>query len=136
MQTYQYSAISRDGAKVNGVVEAVDEYEAAAKIRQTCITITKIQAAPEKKKGVELFPYRVKDKALAMMCSQFAIILGSGIPVVRAISLIADQTQDKKLKQLLREVADDVAQGQGLARSFERRGDMFPLAFIESIRAG
>lgn len=136
MQTYQYSAISRDGAKVNGVVEAVDEYEAAAKIRQTCIAITKIQAAPEKKKGVELFPYRVKDKALAMMCSQFAIILGSGIPVVRAISLIADQTQDKKLKQLLREVADDVAQGQGLARSFERRGDMFPLAFIESIRAG
>ena len=48
MQTYKYSAISRAGSPVNGVVEAVDEYAAVAKIRETCTTITKIQAVKEK----------------------------------------------------------------------------------------
>ena len=136
MKTYQYSAISRNGAKVNGVVEAVDEYDAAVKIRRTCITITKIEAVSQKKKGADLFPNHIKDKTLAMLCSQFAIILGSGIPIVRSISLIAGQTQDKKLRQVLDEVAADVAEGQSLSRNFERHGDMFPLAFIESVRAG
>lgn len=139
MQTYKYSAISRTGNPVNGVVEAVDEYAAVAKIRETCTTITKIQAVKENTTATastSLFPPHIKEKDLAVMCSQFSIILGAGLPVVRAIELIADQTVDKNLKKALNETAEDVGSGISLARAFERRGDLLPIALIESIRAG
>lgn len=139
MQTYKYSAISRAGRPVNGVVEAVDEYAAVAKIRETCTTITKIQAVKEKSTsttGMELFQPHIKEKDLAVMCSQFSIILGAGLPVVRAIELIADQTVDKNLKKALVQTAEDVGSGISLARAFERRGTLLPIALIESVRAG
>lgn len=139
MQTYKYSAISRTGSPVNGVVEAVDEYAAVAKIRETCTTITKIQAVKEQNtssSNTDLFPPHIKEKDLAVMCSQFSIILGAGLPVVRAIELIADQTVDKNLKKALVATAEDVGSGISLARAFERRGDLLPIALIESIRAG
>ncbi len=139
MQTYKYSAISRAGRPVNGVVEAVDEYAAVAKIRETCTTITKIQAVKEKSTsttGMELFQPHIKEKDLAVMCSQFSIILGAGLPVVRAIELIADQTVDKNLKKALLQTAEDVGSGISLARAFERRGTLLPIALIESVRAG
>ena len=48
MQTYQYSAISKDGAKVSGVIEAFDEFAAVASIKETCSVVTKIQAVEQK----------------------------------------------------------------------------------------
>ena len=136
MQTYQYTAISRTGENVTGVVEAVDEYAAVTKIRESCITITKIRPVKAQAKSADLFPPHIKDKDLAMMCSQFSIILGAGLPVVRTVELIGEQTESKVLKQLLRETAADVSSGISLARSFERHDGLLPVAFIESVRAG
>ena len=85
---------------------------------------------------MELFQPHIKEKDLAVMCSQFSIILGAGLPVVRAIELIADQTVDKNLKKALVQTAEDVGSGISLARAFERRGTLLPIALIESVRAG
>lgn len=62
-------------------------------------------------------PKRIGDKALALLCSQFGIILKAGLPIVRAVSLIQEQTVDRQLKALLGKVAQDVAAGFGLAQS-------------------
>ena len=43
MQTYQYSAISKDGAKVSGVIEAFDEFAAVASIKEACSVVTKLR---------------------------------------------------------------------------------------------
>ena len=88
MQTYQYSAISKDGAKVSGVIEAFDEFAAVASIKETCSVVTKIQAVEQK--GLltrDVFTPKIKERDLAVMCSQFAIILGAGLPMVRAVEL-------------------------------------------------
>ena len=70
------------------------------------------------------------------MCSQFAIILGAGLPMVRAVELIARQTEDRRLKELLDQVAGDVAGGVSLAHSFETRSSVLPVTFVETVRAG
>lgn len=137
MQTYQYSAISKDGAKVSGVIEAFDEFAAVASIKETCSVVTKIQAVEQK--GLltrDVFTPKIKERDLAVMCSQFAIILGAGLPMVRAVELIARQTEDRRLKELLDQVAGDVAGGVSLAHSFETRSSVLPVTFVETVRAG
>ncbi|MEG1989305.1 MAG: type II secretion system F family protein [Oscillibacter sp.] len=137
MRAYKYSAISKSGAKVTGVVEAFDEFAAVAQIKESCTLVTKIaevEAIP--KEHQDLFPPRLNEKNLAVLCSQFAIILGAGLPIVRAVELIADQTADKTLKRILKDAAGDVAAGFTLAQSLENKGRGLPVAFIETIRSG
>lgn len=137
MQTFQYRAISRDGAKVRGVIEAFDEYDAVTRIKESCAVVTKITRVEERtREKTELFAPKISEKALTVMCSQFAIILSSGLPVVRAVELIAGQTSDKALKKILTQVAGDVSGGFGLAQSFESKGKGLPSTFIETVRSG
>ena len=118
MQTFKYSALSRDGTMVSGQIDAADEYAAAAEIRQSHPTILKIDPVNSGAQGVSaLFKPKIKEKSLAIMCSQFSIILGSGLSVICAIELIAAQTADKALRQVLEEAAVEVASGFSLARS-------------------
>ena len=56
--------------------------------------------------------------------------------MVRAVELIASQTEDRRLKELLNQVAGDVAGGVSLAHSFETRSSVLPVTFVETVRAG
>ncbi|WP_295579328.1 type II secretion system F family protein [uncultured Oscillibacter sp.] len=139
MPTFKYKAVSRDGGPVHGVIQAYDEFEAVDRIRETCSLVTSItQVADLPRTSDDLFgPPKVPHKALALLCSQFAIILTAGLPVVRAVKLIEGQTADRNVKKLLSQVAEDVSAGYGLAQSFENKGGkMLPSTFIETIRAG
>ncbi len=137
MQTFKYTAVSNDGATVNGVVEAFDEYAAVAKIKETCTVVTKItQVQDIPKQAKPLFGNRIKEKELAIVCSQFSIILKAGMPIVRAVELIAEQTDSKQMKKLLTAVAADVSEGFSLAHSFETKDVQLPVTFIETVRAG
>jgi type IV pilus assembly protein PilC len=80
---------------------------------------------------------KIKIKDLSMMCRQFSIILKSGLPLVQAVDLVAGQTEDKNLKHLLHQVAEDVSNGWSLSYSFTQRGGKkLPATFIETVRSG
>lgn len=137
MQTYKYTAISKDGATVNGVVEAFDEYAAVAKIKENCTLVTKITPVKAtRRSGTVVFGQKIKEKELAIICAQFAIILKAGMPIVHAVELIAQQSDSKRMKKLLTSVASDVSDGIGLAHSFETKETELPVTFIETVRAG
>lgn len=122
------------------MVEGFNELDAAERIKQTCDIVLKLAPVQEKGEGFlnqEIGGNRIDIKAFTMMCSQFAIILRAGIPIARAVHLIADKTTDKKLRQILNEVAEDVEAGRTISSSFEERGGkLLPITFVETIRAG
>lgn len=138
MTSFKYKAISQDGKKVEGVINAYDEYEAVAEIKKTCSIIESITAVDEKKrKAINLNePTSISEKVLSLISSQFAILVKAGIPISRAVSQIAAQTSDKYMKEILEKVAEDVNAGYGLAQSLESRTNKLPATFIETIRAG
>lgn len=87
--------------------------------------------------NIELDAKKLNKKAFTVMCSQFAIILRSGVPISRTVELIAEKTTDKKLKKMLGSVAEDVEAGRSISASFkERGGEFLPPNFIETIRSG
>ena len=137
MQTFRYQAISPDGKKLSGIIEAPDEYAAVARLREMDAAITKITPVRGHNQAHSQFTTgKISERALSMMCSQFAVILGSGMPIVRAVELIAGQTQDKTLRQILQQAAGDVASGLSLAQSLKNRGKNLPVTFIEMVRSG
>ena len=137
MTTYKYKGVSPDGARVSGVIKAYDEFEAVSQLRETCSVVTKIEAVPEQKEGgVSFGSHRIKDKELAILCSQFAIILTSGLPIDRCVEMVAAQARSREIQRVLEHVAEDVSGGYSLAQSFTNAGTAFPVTFVETIRAG
>lgn len=142
MTTYQYEGLSANGAKVNGIVEAINEQEAVVKAKANCHIVLNVRAQ-SKADGIlhadigDLFGGgKIKDKELSLLCSQLAIELKAGLPVVRSLQLVAENEANNTLKKILTQVAEDVGAGHGLADSFALRGPNLPGTFIETIRAG
>ena len=142
MPTYKYTAVTRDGKKVNGVIDGFNQMDAVAKIKESYSIVTQVSEVGEKSKAASLLSLEIggnklNDKAFTLMCSQFSVILRAGIPITRTVELIADKMTDKPLKRILEQVAKDVNAGRSLSSSFaERGGKMLPITFLETIHAG
>lgn len=139
MNSYKYNALSADGAKVKGIIEAVDEYQAVDKIKEKCPIVISIDEIQNKKMNSILnkeIGKKVDSKSLSVMCSQFAIILEAGTPLNKTIKMIASQTEDKKLKRMLENAYDDVTYGSTLESAFRKNYDGLPEVFLETIKAG
>ena len=137
MANFKYTAISSNGEKIEGVINSLDRDTAIIELKDTVMTVTSIKEVQETPKFLEgLFKPKIDEKNLALVCQQLSIILNAGLPITLAIKLVADQTQDKYLKSLLINVAEDVKGGSTLAAAFEKRDNRLPSTFIEPIRAG
>ena len=140
MVTYKYTALSNSGQKVNGIIEAFNEMDAVDRIKRNHSVIVKMTPVKGEGEGflnMEIGGNKLNSKAFIVMCSQFSIILGAGIPIARTVHLIADKTTDKPLKRMLQHVAEDVEAGRSISASFAERGEkLLPTTFVETIAAG
>lgn len=144
MTTYRYKGMTSSGAEVEGLVEAFDKSDAVVKAKENCRVLVSVEPVSGGKVNDilnadigDLFSGgKIKAKALTLLCSQLSIELRAGLPLVSALKLVAENEEDKKLKKILTEVADDVHAGNGLADAFATRGPGLPRTFIETVRAG
>ena len=139
MISYKYNALSLDGQKVKGVIEAIDEYQAIEKIKEKnslVLSIDEIKDTPFNNLLRKEVGKKVDDKALSVMCSQFSIILSAGTPLATTIKMIASQTEDKRLKKCLEKAYDDVNHGSSLEQAFRKNYDGLPEVFLQTIKAG
>ncbi len=141
MNSYKYTALTTTGEKVTGMLEAIDQLEATAKIRQQYNVVLNISEVGSRGMpgflNVDLGGAKLNSKAFTLVCSQFATILSAGIPIARAVKLIGDKTDDKYLNKLLKAVGDDVEAGRSISSAFEDHGgNLLPPTFCETLRAG
>ena len=144
MKTYRYKGMTSSGASVEGVVEAFDQNDAVSKAKENCRVLVSVEPVSSGKMndimnadmGELLSGGKIKPKALTLLCSQLAIELKAGLPLVSSLRLVSENEENKTLKRILSEVADDVHAGNGLADSFAARGPGLPRTFIETVRAG
>ena len=79
---------------------------------------------------------RVKLKDLAVMSRQFAVMINSGLSLLRALTILEEQTQNKTLAAVLTKVRVDVEGGSSLSAAMARHPDVFPPIMIHMTRAG
>lgn len=144
MKAFRYEGLSADGAQIQGTVEAIDQADAIEKAREHCRVLSKVEPAASgtlrdilnADVGLLLSGGKIRHKKLALLSSQLSISLNAGVPLVRSLRLVAENQEDKYLKNLLEDVADDVHAGHSLAKSFQTHAPQLPAAFIETIRSG
>jgi type IV pilus assembly protein PilC len=137
--TFQYSVRDRAGKVITGTIEADSQAAVAARLKSmgyAPLSIDSARAGLKKEITIPGFGKRVKLKDLAVMARQFATMINSGLSLLRALSILAEQTENPELARVLVEVRNDVQTGQSLSSAFGRHPEVFPALVINMTKAG
>ncbi|MCL6550920.1 MAG: type II secretion system F family protein, partial [Acidothermus cellulolyticus] len=137
--TYQYSVRDRSGKLLTGTLAADSETAVAQRLRAmgfAPISINVANAGLKKEISIPGFGNRVKMKDLAVMSRQFATMINSGLSLLRALTILREQTQSKALQKVLTEVRNDVETGSSLSAAMSKHPRAFPPLMVNMIRAG
>ncbi|WP_144711498.1 type II secretion system F family protein [Curtobacterium pusillum] len=138
---YDYRGRDGAGKLVKGKLDAASEGAAVARLRTMGISPISLQEALpgtglQKEIRIPGFEKGVKLKDLAIMARQGATMLSSGLSLLRTLSILADQTQAPKLREILEKVRDDVERGVAFSDAVAKYPVEFPPIMINMIRAG
>lgn len=135
MAIYKYEARNVEGVSISGTLEAQAKSEVVNSLRQRGYFPTKIFIEDKSKDiNIELFN-KVTLKDLSLFCRQFAFVVQSGTPMLRAVELSMQQTENKKLKEILGRVYDQVQKGRSLSDAFKFEEEI-PDLMVNMIAAG
>ena len=134
---YLVKARARSGRLVESKLTAVSEADALARVRSQGMTPIAVDLVSKTgmNRNVEIFKARVKPKDLAVFSRQFATMLASGLPILRCLTILAEQTPNLTFKGVLAEVTNDVEKGDSLSVAMGKHST-FPPLMISMIRAG
>ncbi|WKY44767.1 type II secretion system F family protein [Eubacteriaceae bacterium ES2] len=131
MPTYKYSAKTLESKMVRGVMEANDEETVRRLLRQDQTFLLKIREVENVKK-----PYKLKSMELSDFSRQLASMLGSGIPVIRAMKILEERDVKPGLKKVYELILREIQRGNTLSEAMELSGGSFPELMINIFRAG
>jgi type IV pilus assembly protein PilC len=137
-KTFEYAVRDRKGKLVNGKLEAPSEAALVQKLRGMGYAPLSVREAGTGLDRELTIPGtgRVKFKDLAVMSRQFATMVNSGLSLLRALSILAQQTENKLLAKTLGEVRTAVETGQSLSSALAKHPKVFPPLVINMVRAG
>jgi type IV pilus assembly protein PilC len=138
--TYEYSVRDRNGKVVTGKLQADSQATVVSKLKSmgySPLTVT-AQKSTSMKKDLEIpgFKTKVKTKDLAIMSRQFAVMINSSLSLLRALTILSEQTENKELARVLTVVRNEVETGQALSAAMAKHPAAFPPLMVNMIRAG
>ena len=118
------------GKKKKEKIEATSTERAYQLLRAKGITPLKVvdleNDLMQKEITIPGFEPKSKLKALALFCRQFSLMIRAGIPILEALEVTTEQTEDKVLKKALAEVQKDVETGSSLSTGMGKHPKAFP----------
>ena len=144
--SFEYKGIA-EGKYTEGIIEALDKDEASFKLREKKVIITSINIVKgqkvKKKKEVKggglfgnLFLGKVKTKDLTLFAKKISTMVRAGLPILDSIKMVEEQTDSKRLKLIISQIAKDLEAGTALSKCFARNPDVFDKIFVNMIKAG
>ena len=138
-ETYTYRGRDREGKVVRGTLEADSTTLVANRLREMGYVPLAIEKKQEGGLSRELkIPGtgKAKPKDLAIFSRQFAVMINSGLTLLRALYILEAQTENKALAQKLVEVRQDIERGTSLSQALARHPKTFPRLYVSMVRAG
>jgi type IV pilus assembly protein PilC len=133
--TYNYKVRDRGGNVVTGTLVADNEALVLARLREQGFTPLEIG---KQKRGlnIELTAKKVKLKEVSVFSRQFATMINSGLPILRALSILADQSTNAELARVLAVCRMDVEQGASLSAAMQKHPKVFNDLYISMVKSG
>ena len=141
MLNFEYKGISQ-GKYVEGEIEALNNAEAAHKLKDQKVIITKLKEAKKKKlvskkeKTSFSFGTGIKAQEILIFCKQFATMLRAGLPVLNTLEMLEGQTTRPPMKKVIQTIKKDLESGNALSKCFEKHPKIFDTVVVNLIKAG
>jgi type IV pilus assembly protein PilC len=139
-ETFKYRVRDRSGNLLEGEIDADSVSVVAARLRQQGFIPINIDRKPTGGLSGEIkipgVSDRIKLKDLAVFSRQFATMINSGLSLLRALSILAEQTENKALAKVIAQVRSDVETGQSLSSSLAKHPNAFNHLFVSMVKAG
>jgi type IV pilus assembly protein PilC len=136
-QTFAYKVRDRSGNLISGTLVADNEMLVLQRLREQGYTPLEVG---KEKKGlaleINITKKKVKLKEVAIFSRQFATMINSGLPILRALAILADQTSNKSLSEALVASRNDVEQGASLSQALAKHPKIFNDLYISMVKSG
>lgn len=141
MLSFAYKGRDGGGKVVKGKLEAPSEAAAVSRLRTMGVMPTEVTQSSagtglNREIDIAFLEKKVGLKDLAVMSRQMATMVSSGLSLLRTLTILAEQTENKKLRSTLDAVRVLVETGSSLSVAFGRHPDVFPPLMVHLIRAG
>jgi len=133
--TYAYKVRDRGGNLISGTLVADNEALVLQRLREQGLTPLEV-GKQGRGFNVDLTKKKVKLKELSVFSRQFATMINSGLPILRALAILADQTNNKELARVLGECRLDIEQGSSLSAATQKHPKVFNNLFVSMVKSG
>jgi type IV pilus assembly protein PilC len=139
-KTYEYAVRDKAGKLVKGRVEASNQAAVANRLREmglAAVSISEVSTGGlQREISIPGLKERISLKDVSIMARQLATMIGSGLSLIRALSILAEQTESKPLAKVVAQVRSDVEIGTTFSTALAKHAHVFPPLMINMVRAG
>jgi len=138
MPDFAYTAKSLSGDKISGTIAATTRSEAMQRLRSQSLfpmTVADIQANKPQWATLAL-PVRVKKEQVADFCTQLGDLLTNGVPMLESLKILADATENPRLRETTLRIHETVSQGDSLDEAMAKESSIFTELTLSMVRAG
>jgi type IV pilus assembly protein PilC len=138
MSTFAFRAVDVAGIPSRGEVEAESKAHVSEELRQRGLIVLDVSEKREAMKLENMLDRfrRVNARDLSVFSRQFATLIQSGMPMLRALHTLEDQTENEMLQHAVGEVRKDIEAGSSLAQAMERHPRVFDNLYVSLVRSG
>jgi type IV pilus assembly protein PilC len=136
--TFAFKAMDVAGAATAGEVDAESKAQVTEQLRQRGLIVLDVSEKSEPFKLEKLWETwkGVDKRELAIFSRQFATLVASGMPMLRTLHTLEEQTQDERIKEAIAGVRADIEAGSTLEQAMERHPEVFDRLYRAMVRSG
>jgi len=139
MPLFNYNAIDGAGQRVKGEIEAINVEVAISSLQKRGFTIASIDSEEQEKRGlfreIKIFR-RISNKDVVILSRQISTLFGAQVSALRVFKLIANETQNMALREVMQQVAEDLQGGSNISDALEKHPEVFSEFYVNMVRSG
>jgi type IV pilus assembly protein PilC len=134
--TYTYRVRNRQGEILQDQMEGTDTLAIVAELRQQGLLVIDVKEHGAAQKDILARFKKVKLSDLVVFSRQLATLINAGLPIVRSLYILSEQTGSQQLKNVVVQVRKDVEAGLSLSEALEKQPKVFSRLYVEMVKAG
>src|ERR671939_570669 len=136
MALYTYRAMDKQGEIVQDKLESSGEMAVVHELRQQGLMVIDVKEQSVAQKDI-LAPFKgIRRGDLVVFSRQLATMINAGLPIVRALYILSEQTENPKLVDVVVAVRKDVEAGSSLSEALGKHPEVFSRLYTEMVKAG
>ena len=136
MPVFEYTARTLKGDLVTDKVDLPSKDDVVAHLRKNRMIVVQVREAKGKRLNIKLWGGGIKTRDVVIFTRQFSTMINAGLPLVQALDILAQQTENKDLAAITKQVVYDVESGHTLADALRKHPKGFTDLYVNMVAAG